>query len=156
MEDVELILRFFALRHYEKFKGNLENFMDLYMIKSLDFSQEDTAFLKSIFKQTINIAYDIYGGHLFRPYILNKDKNWDWADEPYKAYYDAVMVAFSKNLANAKILKQRKTQVIEATQKLLKSDKSELFRGKGKNTKADIQKRLNLFEEMLSQVIRSN
>ena len=156
MEDVELILRFFALRHYEFFKGNLENFLDLYMIKSLDFSQEDTAFLKSIFKQTLNIAYDIYGGHLFRPYILNKDKNWDWADEPYKAYYDAVMVAFSKNLANAQILKQRKSQVIEATQKLLKSDKSELFRGKGKNTKADIQKRLNLFEEMLSQVIRSN
>jgi gamma-glutamyl phosphate reductase len=66
------------------------------------------------------------------------------------------MVAFSKNLPNAQILKQRKNQVIEATQELLKSDKSELFRGKGKNTKADIQKRLNLFEEMLSQVIRSN
>jgi hypothetical protein len=155
MEDVELILRFFALRHYENFKGNLEKFMDLYMIKSLDFSQEDTAFLSGIFKDTINIAYDIYGGHLFKPYILNKSKSWDWADEPYKAYYDAVMVAFSKNLPNAQILKQKKNQVIDATQQLLKADKSELFRGRGKNTKADIQKRLNLFEEMLSQVILS-
>jgi len=155
MEDVELVLRFFALRHYENFKGTLESFMDLYMIQSLDFSKEDTAFLSDIFKNTISIAYDIYGKHLFRPYILDKSKNWNWAEEPYKAYYDAVMVAFSKNLSNAQILKQKKNQVIDATQQLLKADKSELFRGKGKNTKTDIQKRLNSFEQMLSQVILS-
>jgi hypothetical protein len=155
MEDVELILRFFALRHHEKFKGNLKNFLDLYMIKSLDFSQEDTAFLKSIFKDTINLAYDIYGENLFRPYILDKSKNWEWEDEARKAYYDAVMVAFSKNLPNAHILKQNKNQVIDATKELLKADKSELFRGKGKNTKNDIQRRLNSFEQMLSQVIMS-
>ena len=155
MEDVELILRFFALRHYENFKGNLENFMDLYMIQSSNFSKEDTTFLSGIFKNTINIAYDIYGEHLFKPYILDKSKTWNWAEEPYKAYYDAVMVALSKNLPNAEILKQKKNQVIDATQQLLKADKSELFRGKGKNTKADIQKRLNLFDEMLSQVILS-
>lgn len=155
MEDVELILRFFALRHHENFKGNLERFMDSYMIQSLDFSKEDTAFLSDIFKNTINIAYDIYGEHLFRPYILDKSKNWNWADAPYKAYYDAVMVALSKNLPNAEILKQKKNQVIDATQQLLKADKSELFRGKGKNTKTDIPKRLNSFEQMLSQVILS-
>jgi len=156
MEDVELVLRFFALRHYENFKGTLESFMHLYMIQSLDFSKEDTAFLSDIFKETINIAYDIYGEHLFRTYILDKSKNWNWADEPYKAYYDAVMVAFSKNLSNAQILKQKKNQVIDATQQLLKADQSESFRGKGKNTKTDIQKRLNSFEQMLSQVILSN
>ncbi|HZH38861.1 MAG TPA: hypothetical protein VEX17_02230, partial [Bacillales bacterium] len=141
--------------HHEKFKGNLKNFLDLYMIKSLDFSQEDTAFLKSIFKDTINLAYDIYGENLFRPYILDKSKNWEWEDEARKAYYDAVMVAFSKNLPNAQILKQNKNQVIDATKELLKADKSELFRGKGKNTKNDIQRRLNSFEQMLSQVIMS-
>jgi len=155
MEDVELTLRFFALRHYENFKGNLENFMDLYMIQSLNFSKKDTAFLSGIFKETINIAYDIYGEHLFRPYILDKSKKWNWAEEPYKAYYDAVMVAFSKNLPNAQILKDKKHQVIDATQQLLKADKSELFRGKGKNTKTDIKKRLSSFEQMLSQVILS-
>jgi hypothetical protein len=52
-------------------------------------------------------------------------------------------------------LKQNKNQVIEATKQLLKADKSELFRGKGKNTKNDIQRRLNSFEQMLSQVIMS-
>lgn len=155
MEDVELILRFFALRHYENFKGNLEKFMDSYMIKSLDFSKEDIEFLKHIFKDTIEIAFNIYGKHLFKPYILDKSNNWNWADEPYKAYYDAVMVAFSKNLYNAQILEEKKDQIIEATQKLLKADKSELFRGKGKNTKSDIHKRLNSFEAMLSQVIMS-
>ncbi|MGA9379851.1 MAG: DUF262 domain-containing protein, partial [Phormidium sp.] len=157
MEDVELILRFFALRHYENFKGNLEKFMNFYMIKSLNFSQEDIDFLKHIFKDTIKIAFNIYGEHLFKPYILdNKSNNWNWAEQAYKAYYDAVMVAFSKNLGHAKILQARKNQVIEATQQLLKADKSGLFIGKGKNTKSDIQKRLNSFEQMLSQVIRSN
>lgn len=157
MEDVELILRFFALRHYENYPGNLTKFMDSYMIKSLNFSQEDIEFLKQIFKDTINLAFDIYGELLFKPYIFNKKyNNWDWADRAYKAYYDAVMVAFSKNLSNAKILEQKKNKVIEATKQLLKADKSQLFSGEGKNTKADIQKRLNSFEQMLSQVIMSN
>jgi len=43
--------------------------------------------------------------------------------------------------------------VIEATKELLKADKSKLFTGRG-NTKADIEKRIQLFDNMLTQVIK--
>lgn len=41
MEDVELILRFFALRNVENFSNGMKGFLDLYMRKSLSFSDED-------------------------------------------------------------------------------------------------------------------
>lgn len=153
MDDIELVLRFFALRHYENFGGNLEKFLDNYMMKSTSFTPSDITFLRQLFQETIELASAIYGEHLFRPYMLQKNQQWGWAHEPYKAYYDAVMVGLCKYLSHAKILQQKTSQVVEATQELLKTDQAGLFTGKGKNTKTDIQKRLNLFSEMLSQVI---
>ena len=41
MEDVELILRFFAFRHADEFRNGIEGFLNLYMIKSLKFSDDD-------------------------------------------------------------------------------------------------------------------
>ena len=48
MEDVELVLRFFALRNVEHFRRGMEGFLDLYMMKSLNFSTGDIIFLKNI------------------------------------------------------------------------------------------------------------
>jgi hypothetical protein len=45
MGDVELVLRFFALRHSERFQGSQKDFLDLYMRKSKGFSDEDINFL---------------------------------------------------------------------------------------------------------------
>lgn len=113
MEDVELVLRFFALRHYEKFRGNLEKFLDLYMIKSTNFSLEDIQFLEKIFLDTLKLGVEIYGEHLFKPYVCDKSKNWTWSNQPYKAYYDAVMVGLSKYLSYDKILKGKKIRLLK-------------------------------------------
>jgi len=149
MEDVELVLRFFALRNVEHFRGGLKNFLDLYMKKSLKFSEEDIDFLKTRFLETITLASEIYGQHLFKPF---DPKSNTWKKRSYKAYYDAVMVGLSRHLLNANLLLERKLRVIEETKKLFKKDKSGLLTGQGK-TKSDIQKRIELFDEMLSQVI---
>ena len=115
MEDAELVLRFFALRHVDDFRKGMEGFLDFYMMNSLGFS--DT-----------------------------------WKDSAYKAYYDAVMVGFSKHLADVDVLLQQKPRVIEQTKKLFREDKPKLFTGGGR-TKADIQKRIRLFDNMLSQFV---
>ena len=49
MEDVELVLRFFALRNVEHFRRGMEGFLDLYMIKSKTFANQDIALLKVFF-----------------------------------------------------------------------------------------------------------
>lgn len=149
MEDAELILRFFALRHVDDFRRNMESFLDLYMIKSLNFSGEDIEFLKNIFNQTINLAHQIYADNLFKPFDPITDT---WKDKAYKAYYDAVMVSLSRHLANADILVKRKSRVIEETKKLFIKDTTKLFTGGGR-TKADIQSRINLFDNMISEII---
>ncbi|MCM0589538.1 MAG: DUF262 domain-containing protein [Gloeotrichia echinulata IR180] len=149
MEDVELVLRFFALRHVEDFRRGMEGFLDLYMVKSLKFSDEDIDILKNIFIQTINLAHQVYAEKLFKPFDPHADT---WKDKSYKAYYDAVMVGFSRQLANKDILVGRQSRIIEETQRLFRQDTSKLFTGGGK-TKTDIQERIQQFDNMLSQII---
>ncbi|MEH1956448.1 DUF262 domain-containing protein [Nostoc sp.] len=68
MEDAELVLRFFALRHVNDFRRGMEGFLDLYMIKSLKFSDEDIDILKNIFIKTVDLAHKIYAENLFKPF----------------------------------------------------------------------------------------
>ncbi|MBO1347930.1 MAG: DUF262 domain-containing protein [Hormoscilla sp. GUM202] len=149
MEDAELVLRFFALRHAEELRGDLTEFLDLYMMKSMHCSDEDVKVLESIFIQTIDLAHKIYGQDLFKPFDRQSNPR---QDRPYKAYYDAVMVGLSRHLSDANLLISRKEQVIARTRQLLNDDKARLFTGGGK-TNADIQKRIQLFDDMLTQVI---
>ena len=149
MEDVELVLRFFALRHVDEFRKGIDGFLNLYMIKSLDFSDQDIDILKHIFLDTIHLANRIYEENLFKPFDLKLNK---WKDKSYKAYYDAVMVGFSRHLNNTNLLIEKKSQIIEETKKLLAQDKKKIFTGGGR-TKADLQKRIKLFDNMLTHVI---
>lgn len=149
MEDAELVLRFFALRNVEHFRNGMEGFLDLYMMKSLGFSEQDIKFFKELFLQTINLAHRIYEENLFKPFVPESET---WQKKPYKAYYDAVMVGFSRHLHEAEILIDQKSRVIEETKKLFGKQESRLLTGEGR-TKADILDRIRIFDEMLSQVI---
>ena len=149
MEDAELVLRFFALRNVEHFRNGMEGFLDLYMRKSLEFSEQDIKFFKELFLQTIHLAHQIYGENLFKPFV---PESRTWQKKSYKAYYDAVMVGFSRHLHESEILIARKARVIEETKKLFDRQESRLLTGEGR-TKADIQERIRIFDEMLSQVI---
>ena len=149
MEDVELILRFFAFRHADKFRQGIEGFLNLYMIKSLDFSPEDIDVLETIFIDTINLASSIYEDKLFKPFDIKANQ---WKDKSYKAYYDAVMVGLSRHLNDADLLIKKKSKVIEGTKKLLAQDKKKIFTGAGR-AKADLQDRIKLFDDMLSQIV---
>jgi hypothetical protein len=149
MEDAELVLRFFALRHIDHFRGGMEHFLNLYMMKSLDFKDEDIEFLSNLFIKAIELAYKIYDDTLFKPF---DPKSGTWGKNAYKAYYDAVMVGFSNHLSSGDTLANRKSRVIEETKQLFRDDKSRLFTGGGR-TKADIQERIKRFDDMLARVI---
>ncbi|MBO1051285.1 MAG: DUF262 domain-containing protein [Dolichospermum sp. DET73] len=151
MEDAELVLRFFALRNTDKFRNGMQKFLNLYMMKSVSLPNDEIEFLRNSFIQAINLAHQIYEDKLFKPFDSQSDT---WENKAFKDYYDAVMVGFSRHLADsdANILLERKPRVIEKTKILFREDKSKLFTGGGK-TKADIQERIRLFDDMLSQVI---
>ncbi|MEM8828086.1 MAG: DUF262 domain-containing protein [Cyanobacteria bacterium P01_G01_bin.19] len=149
MEDVELILRFFAFRHTDEFRNGIKGFLDLYMFKSLSFPNEDIEILRQIFVSTINLAKQIYNDQLFKPFDPQTE---GWKDKSYKAYYDAVMVGFSRHLDSTDLLVERKSRIIEETKKLFQQDSRKLFTGAGRS-KADLQKRIRIFDDMLTKII---
>jgi hypothetical protein len=56
MEDAELVLRFFALRNIEHFQLEIADFLDLYMMKSLNFSRHDIQFFGRYFSRNYFIS----------------------------------------------------------------------------------------------------
>jgi Protein of unknown function DUF262 len=151
MEDVELVLRFFALRHSNNFQNGTSDFLDVYMRKAISFTLEDINILRDIFNRTIDLAYEIYGDNLFKPFDPDKQS---YSDRAYKEYYDAVMVGFSYHLNNVDKLIHKKQEVISATQQMLSNkNQRKLFTGEG-STKKGLKERMNLFNSMLTQVVK--
>lgn len=109
MEDVELVLRFFALRDDERITGGLSNFLDSYMIEKMTSYESTIEELRDVFEKTIKTAYAIYKDKLFKPYDPKLNK---WKKDSYKAYYDAVMVGFSRHINNSDILIPQKLRII--------------------------------------------
>lgn len=139
----------------DNIRGGIESFLDSYMRKTVNIPKEDIQILREIFLKTIELGYNIYSEHLFRPFDI---KTKSWKTKPYKAYYDAVMVGLSYYSSSdyCDILLHNKILIIEKTKKLFENSKiSGLFTGQGK-TKDDIQQRIKIFQEMLLEVIEGN
>lgn len=149
MQDLELVLRFFALRHAEHYSNGMQGFLDTYMIKSMLFTDRDIKILEDIFTKTIKTAHAIYDKLLFKPYMTTKEK---WAPKAQKAYYDCVMVSISNLLEHSDVLITKRREVIKATKNLFISNEDGTFTGRG-NTKSDILNRISLFTNMLTSII---
>ncbi|AMV17859.1 DUF262 domain-containing protein [Planctomyces sp. SH-PL14] len=145
MKDVEVVLRFFALRHVEHYRRGMQGFLDLYMVRSRRFTDSDISTLRDIFCRTIIICHDIYGEHLFKPWVPLQHQ---WAAAPQIAFADAVLVGFSEHLERADKLRAAKDEIVAKTKELFASHAAGTFTGQ-KNTKQDLKDRLRLFNEML-------
>jgi hypothetical protein len=146
MEDVEIVLRFFALRHHEHYQRGMQGFLDLYMIMAREFNKSDIDYLLNLFENTLNLVHGIYDDKLFRPYLVKKGR---WANQPQKAFADAVLVGASEHLSNADVLLERRGEVLEATRSLFVEHPYGTFTGLG-NSKKDVSERINLFSKMLA------
>lgn len=149
MEDVELVLRFFALRSLDYFKGNLKSFLTAYMIKMKEnsLSSEEKDSLTAVFNQTITLACNLYGEKPFQP------PNLDYKKAFYKAYYDAVMVGLSHHLQYSSQLLDCKDRVREETQNLFCQPDSDIFKGKGKDNREGIAERIYRFDTLIKNVL---
>ena len=149
MSDVEIVLRFFALRHNEHYTKGMHGFLDLYMARARSFSSQDLEALRTLFIDSIRLARDIYGNLVFRPYSPEKG---EWQTHAHKAFYDAVMVSLSTVLPQAKRLIERKEDIMERTKKLFIDNPPGTFTGRG-NTKADIQDRIKKYSDMVHNLL---
>lgn len=149
MSDVEIVLRFFALRHNDHYTKGMHGFLDLYMARARSFSPHDLEVLRTLFLDTIRLARNMYGDLIFRPYSPEKR---EWHSRAHKAFYDAVMISLSTVLTQAEILIGRQEEIIQGTQKLFEDNPPGTFTGRG-NTKADIQDRIQKYSDMIHNLL---
>jgi hypothetical protein len=150
MKDVEIVLRFFALRHADHYQRGMAGFLDLFFVRSRKFSDEDLHGLRNLFTHMLELSHSIYGDRLFHPWEEDKQS---WSKRPQVAFADAVMVGVSRHLDQADALTRRRDAVIEGTKALFIQNLPGTFTGL-RNSKKDVQDRIRLYDEMLEQVVR--
>jgi len=147
MRDVEIVLRFFALRHANHYQRGMKGFLDLYMVRARAFTDEDIGHLRALFEETLTLGAAIYKDLFARPWDTTKN---GWAPRAQVAFADAVMVGISRHLANREQLIDKSHAIIEATRALFEKHPQGTFTGRG-NTKLDVQGRIQLFDDMLNE-----
>jgi hypothetical protein len=149
MRDVEVALRFFALRHADHYRSGMAGFLDLYMVRARRFNEEDIHVLRTLFESTLETASRIYANLLFQPWDA-EDGTWL---RPQVAFADAVMVGISRHLDSAAVLVARREAIVQGTQRLFADNPQGTFTGQ-KNSKRDVQQRIELFDGMLVSVLQ--
>ena len=142
MEDIEVILRFFTLRHMEHYKYGIQGFLDLYMVRSTNFKNYDLDFLKSLFEETLNTAHSIYGDDVFKVYDNGITKG-----KPVKGMYDAIMVSLSELVPDHHKFIEKKNIIVKSTKELFDEKGSSSITGRA-STKSDLENRINLFRQL--------
>ena len=153
MYDVELVLRFFAMRNIEDFDYSLSDVLDdtLYALNQYD--AENIEALSDLFVSTLAKANSLFGNNAFRCFINEK-----WS-APARMIYDPMMMVLSQpdivveetNVAsNVTQLQEFYNNAIYA-----KEDGSEerVFDGKHQS-KEDILRRANALDEFVRSLIK--
>lgn len=149
MEDVELVLRFFACRHIAKFKSPVDKFLGNYLKQANSYPDETIRNLENLFNETINLIYSILRDSAFTPPRQKHDNK-----APLKTIYDPMMQVFANNISH-------KTSFLKNSQSIKKSlysDKELLYVNKEKNrflfdgrdnNKKDVEARIKYFHSFL-------
>lgn len=149
MGDVELVLRFFAMRFVEKFTVKLDLFLDNYLKIANSFPDETIDMLENLFLRNISIAYNLLGDKAFKIYKY-RYTSLDWSSDAQRTVYDPMMLALTKlQLTDDEIAKADKIKLKQELQDFYKVNESD-FDGK-KQGRYDIQHRSELLFKFFSK-----
>lgn len=158
MDDVELVLRFFAYRHVDKLTSTtVEKFLDNFLKHANNFPDETIKNLQSLFINTVDLIYTILGEKAF---FLPQQKGEQERRSPTKTVYDSMMQAFAKNITGKDILLSKKDaisqQLYQDSSALNRTDKDKnpyLFDGRYNNRK-DVMARIEYYDKFLEKLIQ--
>lgn len=151
MYDVELVLRFFAMRHIDEYSGQLSEFLDACLIagnKILSDNNDKKELFEELFRNTVSKAERIFGEYAFCQYKEYRG-NYKWS-KPQKMIYDALMLALSEYEIKDDVFYD-----CEKNKKYMEGfyiSHEGAFNGK-KQSRNDIIERTKLFENVLRNII---
>jgi hypothetical protein len=149
MEDIEVVLRFFALRHMKHFRYGIQGFLDLYMVRSKSFDQDDISFFRDLFNRTLHCAHEIYGAFVFRTF-----DSGEWSKKPIKGMYDAIMVPLSELTSSHSALVANGPKIVAATRELFLENGVAAVTGRA-STRKDLENRIEMFRQLFGSYTTS-
>ena len=148
MHDVELVLRFFAMRNIENYNIQLSKFLDLYLENANKLSEENLNLLKQKFIDSMEKVNNLFGDKAFCKYVKIGSK-WSWT-KAKKMIFDPMMLAidsFEIDVRNISIDKN-----IEILENMYKENENrDKFNGK-KQSKMDIEERAEVFIDVIHKI----
>lgn len=117
MEDVELVLRFFAYRQIDEFKAGLNKiseFLDLFIVRGNNFGPTLLAEYKAMFESTVAFLWDVLGAEAFT--VLGFSKR------PTKIVYDPLMF-----VANSAVVVPHRAKLI-ANKAVLRAELEAMYK----------------------------
>lgn len=157
MEDVEMILRFFAYRHIEQLSNfrSQEQFLDNYLQNANEYEIQVIDELRSIFEETVSLVYSIFAESAFYMPEITQKKN-----TPTKTIYDSLMQSFSKYLNRKTDLQQKSTKIknlkFRDFEKITYKSKGKtinLFDGKY-NSRNNVEARILYFDNLITESLK--
>lgn len=155
MQDVEYVLRFFAMRQLEGYgKRKLKDYLDFYLREANKFSESLLEELKKIFNETIKLAYDIFGEkafYMYRRRVKDNGENWNWFARTTTTIYDPLMQCLSNLLPYKETLIKQRENICNDIMLFYQENYTD-FEGRS-NNKADIIKRIEKLDDFLKKYI---
>ncbi len=143
MYDVELILRFFAMRYVDRYNYALSDFLDYTLISLNKYSNEQLSKLRDLFISALTKAYALFGDKAFM--YFNGQK---WT-APAKMIYDPMMQVLTQD--DLIIKEGNVEQNVEALKEFYQDnydDNNPVFDGKHQS-KDDILSRMDKFDSFI-------
>lgn len=153
MQDVELILRFFAYRHLDKIKNYpISHFLDEYLKQANLFSDITMNKLENSFLSTLETAYKIFGKSAF--YLPDYGRKTCISS---KTIYDSLMPSLYKNLDSRHLLIANKDEIVknryQNEENLIAENGKRLFDGKYGGW-THVYKRIEYFDKLFEPYIK--
>lgn len=146
MQDVELVLRFFAFRHINKWERlTLTQFLDRFLQKGNLLSEEVLSSYNELFSDTCKLVYSIFKEDAFCLYRKRNNK-WILYNRPTKVIFDPMMNVLSNYIEQKDTLIDQRDEINESIREFYQEN-YELFGGRntGKNDVINRIEKLNDF-----------
>jgi hypothetical protein len=153
MDDVELVLRFFAFRQKRKLHKStvpLSLYLDSYLRHANGIDESTLHSLEQLFVDTIQLIEDTFGERAFWLVRQRKSGTWSWFERPTTTAYDALMAVFSGNLDKSQLIRS-KAHILREQIETFYKDNYAIFEGRNVNPSALVAR-----EEALEAFLKTN
>lgn len=151
MDDVELVLRFFAYRQrLTHQKGALKDYLDRFLKHGNLLPRVVLDRYRELFEMTVQLVFNTLGStafHLWR----HRSTGWSWYSRNTTVLYDPIMFVFSQNLDRAEDLVARGEMIRERLPQFYEEN-YERFEGRYTNL-SNISERNELFSSFIDAAL---